>query len=363
MDRLLLPLARRNIRAEMHKASPDRAGSEPLPDLVDGNIHTQLLLAPLLAVKEIQLVRVAVTVEGGDSDADAADRLFPVIILQEKLHGVPGDLVRDVGRDGDLLLPGEAHEVLVPDIDLDDVAGKGVFPEPRGHGLRKHVKSHLHLLVADEIPGHCHAIPDALDRGGGVFFRDRRFVLTVRENREHNAGLSELFFQELRIRRRDIPDRENAPAGEFSLCRPADVEQILRRFFPDDGLIVAPVDDRHRVRLFIIRPELGKDLIPAYADADGDAEFIFDFAVELVGNFLAGAADADAVGHVEPAFIQPEAFDFVRVVGIDLPHVPGKPQVLVIIRRNDHDPRAGFTRLPQGRAGLDALPFCYVIGC
>ena len=151
--------------------------------------------------------------------------------------------------------------------------------------------------------------------------------------------------------------------GKLPLRSPAHIQKVLRRLRPDDLPVVVPVHVRHRVRLLVIRSEFCKYLIPTHSHTDRDPELALYLAVDFLCNRNSVSPDPDAVRHVEPALIQAEGLDLVRIMRINLPHIAGESQILVIIRRDDHKARAGLPGFPEGGPGLHSPPLCYIVGC
>ena len=148
----------------------------------------------------------------------------------------------------------------------------------------------------------------------------------------------------------------------FLGCR-AHIQKIFHRLCPDNLPVVVPGDFGDGIRLFVVRPELCENLVPADADADGDPKLTFDALPDFFGDTHAIAFDLSAGCHIEPGFVQPKCLLQVCIVCVDLVGQLGEPQIDVHSGRHNLKVGAAFTGLPQGHAGFDTGLLCQLILC
>ena len=359
---MCLRVVRRQIRVHMHQPAAHGLKAEPAADLVHRDIRLQLLLPPHRIRKKTELVRKILRLEMGYPDPYAADRLSPAVVLPEKPHRLLRDLLGNVGGHIDLVLPRKAAQIAVPDIDLDHITHKTVFPQAGSHALREHVDHHPDVLLGRQVPRRRSAVPYALDRHFAPVGGHRRLILPSREDREHQPYLSEYALKKSRVRLRQVPDGEDPVAQELPLRRPSHEQEVRGRALPDDIPVVVPVDHRNGVRLFVIGPEFRVDLVPADADAHRDPQLAPDPVRDPSRDVRPAPYALPALCAVDPALVQPIGFHLIRILPVDLSCEFGKAKIQIHPGGYDDQPGAGLPRLPQRRTGLHARPLRYIVG-
>ena len=168
--------------------------------------------------------------------------------------------------------------------------------------------------------------------------------------------------QVLVLRRGQLPDVPDAQPCQCVLCRAPHVKQRVYGQRPHDTPEIFRVDDRHSVRLFIIRPQLGKYLVEADAHRDGEAGLGLHGPADGVGHAGGRAAEQPpGLRHVQPAFVDSERLYTVCITGIDgvdgTAHLP----VLPVVRGQQLQAGALAQRAPDGFGRLDAVPLCGLV--
>ena len=79
-------------------------------------------------------------------------------------------------------------------------------------------------------------------------------------------------------------------------------------------LIVCPCDYCHCIRLFHIAAQLGKNLVPRHADANGHAQLTFNPFADLLCYFSTASEYMLAAGDIKPCFIKSKRFYLIRIL-------------------------------------------------
>ena len=104
-----------------------------------------------------------------------------------------------------------------------------------------------------------------------------------------------------------LADGFDAVLSQQLLSRAAYIQQVPHRQWPDDGAPVFPGNNGGGVRFFIIAAQLGKDLVEADADRQGQSQLPFHPLPDGVRQRLGVPAEqVEGVGHVQPAFVDAE---------------------------------------------------------
>ena len=138
--------------------------------------------------------------------------------------------------------------------------------------------------------------------------------------------------QYLRIAFRYIPDGKDPQLHQFPLCCPAHIEQVSCRQRPDQFPEVLLRKNSDRIRLLVVGSQFGENLVPGHSYADGDTQFLLDPFADLFSDLQTVTFDRSALCHIQPALIQAKWLLQIGKRRIDLPGVPGKPDILVIVR-------------------------------
>ena len=240
--------------------------------------------------------------------------------------------------------PGKGLQILIPQGDAHRAPLQSLLPHTAGHTLCQHGKDHLYIRIIHQIPGRGGGIAHTLDRRLGVHMLHRRSVLPPGKGTEHQPVLAQQTLQKIRPSRRQLADGINAVSVQLAGGGRADAQKITARQGPHHPVVVFPADNRHRVRLFIIRTQFGKDLVKADPHADGNAQFRLYPTANFLGDLFSGAVIA---GHIQPVLVQPERLNIVAVILIDPPCHLGKAHIQREVRRYHHQLRALLPRLPQ----------------
>ena len=133
------------------------------------------------------------------------------------------------------------------------------------------------------------------------------------------------------------------------------IEQVLHRQGVDDLLVVILLDPGDGVRLFVVAPQFGGDLVVGHADAGRDAQFRLDPAADLPGDGHGGAVQPHAARHIQPVLIQAKRLHLVGVVLVDLSGIAADANILVHVGGQGNKLGATLFCLPDGHAGFDAV--------
>ena len=141
----------------------------------------------------------------------------------------------------------------------------------------------------------------------------------------------------------------------------ADKKKIGYRQRPDLFLPVGIRKNSSCIRLFVIASELCENLVEADPDRTCELEFILHTVPYLECNLFGLIVTGNDAGHVEPALIKSEGFDFVRIFRIHLTELPGIEFILLVMGIHKNQIRTFCLRLPDGFGGLDPVLFCRFI--
>ena len=322
--------------------------AEAPPDLLHAPLQPFLLFPPCLLPEQAQLPGGG----GGDQlrapDAHAAEGTALVPVGLHQGHGRPVQLRGQTGRGFQDRLPLEGIQAEIPQADLHRTAEEAPFPQTGGHALAQHPVHGGDILQAGQIPGRGHGIAHALHRAllprpghGGQ-------VIAVGKPVEHGAHLAEPALQVFRRSLRQLADGLHPVVPELPPGGGTHVQQIRHRQGPDLFPHLPAGEDRHRIRLFVIRAQLGENLIVAHSHGDRHPQLRLDPAAQLMGQGFPSLPLAFGTGNIQPAFVQAEGFHPVRILPVDLPGQAGEAHILVIMGMDDHQIRALLPGLPQG---------------
>lgn len=159
----------------------------------------------------------------------------------------------------------------------------------------------------------------------------------------------------------EFAEGEDAETVELFLGGITDIDHGLDGERPDFFFEIILCDYGCGVGFFHVGGEFGKDFIKAHADGGGYAEFEENLAAEAVGDILALAKKRLALGDIEPAFVEAEAFYPVGVALVDLFGEGRIVQIGFVVGLYADETGAFLFGLPDDIAGLHAEGFCAFI--
>ena len=133
----------------------------------------------------------------------------------------------------------------------------------------------------------------------------------------------------------------DAARGQLALRRPAHVEQVGGREGSNLVAVVLRREHGDGVGLFVVRAELGEDLVPGRADGDGDAQLeLYAFVYLIFKRLKPTLAELLRPGNGAPDFVEAEGLNDVAVIGVDFACHAREAQIAVKVRRHDVQLRA-----------------------
>ncbi len=214
---------------------------------------------------------------------------------------------------------------------------------------------HAHVLVVFQIAVNGQTVADRLDIFLFVHRNDGRIIFSVCKSRKITSPLAEDAHKQGFLCRGKLPDRLDPEFMKFLLGRTPHIEQFFRRQRPNGLFIIFLRDFGHGVGFFHIRAELGKNLVPAHADAHRDADLLFHPFAYRMGDLRAAAEQKQTLRNVEPTFVDTERLDTVGIILVDFTHFFGNFEILREIRLHFHKLAAAFLpRFPIDVARLYA---------
>ena len=283
------------------------------------------------------------------ADADAAQRIGPQVRLLAQGQRRIEQLARQIRR-----VP-QRHAVTAPvqvgraHAQLYRAALVPLQPQARAHAFRQRQERCTRVRLTDEVARRSGAVADGFRRRQILDAVHRRGVIPVGVGVQQPPSLAKALLEHVGVRRRERTDRADAQPLELPHRAASGEEQAADRQRPDHVRKVRAVNDRHGVRLAVVRAELRDRLAPRHADAHRQARGVEHALAHLLRRLQCVLA-ADTAGHVQPALIHAERLAPVGEAGIDLAHAARVVVVEVEVRRQDRQLRALLPRRPECHA-------------
>ena len=222
-------------------------------------------------------------------------------------------------------------------------------PQARAHAFRQRQERCARIRLADEVARRGGAVSDGLRRRQIRDAVHRRGIVPVGVGVQQPPALAQALLEHVGVRRRERADRADAQPLELPHRTAPGEEQAADRQRPDYVRKARTVNDRHGVRLAVVRAELCDRLAPRHADAHRQARGIQHALAHLLRRAQC-VLTANAAGHVQPALIHAERLAPVGEAGIDLAHAARIVVVELEIRRQDRQLRALLPCRPERHA-------------
>ena len=153
---------------------------------------------------------------------------------------------------------------------------------------------------------------------------------------------------------RQLPQRVNAVLVQQLLRRLAHPQHIADREGADDLLPILTGDDRRRIGLFVVAPQLGKHLVEADPHGDGEPQLLADTVADHVRHRLRIAAEeVHTARNIQPALVNAEGLYQVGVLPVNLVDAAAILGVQIVVGRQRHQTGGFLLGLPNGLRRLD----------
>ena len=160
-----------------------------------------------------------------------------------------------------------------------------------------------------------YSVPNALYWGDIIGTHNRRIIQSIGIFLNRQSILSKAALQEIIRCCSKLSNGMNPITGQNLLGRSADSKQVRGGKTPNLLLERICFDAGNRIRLFHIRPKLGKNLIEAHSCGNRKSQFKLNRSANLICDFKSGS-HAAASGHIQPAFVHPIRLDLIGIATV-----------------------------------------------
>ena len=243
------------------------------------------------------------------------NRVFPLIILCKQRKCGFRQIGRALCRNANPALPLLREKLIVADGNRNSACFLFMRSQLSSDFLHQLQHDTPDFGVIFQILHGCYPVPNAFYRGDIIGTHNRRIIQSVGILLNRQSILSKAALQEIIRCCSKLSNGMNPITGQNLLGRSADSKQVRGGKTPNLLPERICFDAGNRIRLFHIRPKLGKNLVETHSCGNRKSQFKLNRSANFICNFKSGS-HAAASGHIQPAFVHPIRLDLIGIATV-----------------------------------------------